>query len=73
VQVRLEAVELHWTRSSGIPDEREDGDATRRSFDKPNRNAEAPPHGSALTLCVRVPAHDDHGFRRNVINQSSAS
>jgi hypothetical protein len=22
---------------------------------------------------VRVPGHDDHGFRRNVINQSSAS
>jgi hypothetical protein len=26
-----------------------------------------------LTAGVRVPGHDDHGFRRNVINRSSAS
>jgi hypothetical protein len=27
----------------------------------------------AVRAEVRVPGHDDHGFRRNVINQSSAS
>jgi hypothetical protein len=28
---------------------------------------------SKLLELLRVPGHDDHGFRRNVINQSSAS
>jgi hypothetical protein len=28
---------------------------------------------SVIGAVLRVPGHDDHGFRRNVINQSSAS